>query len=96
MKARSRWFVSIAVAMTAFARAPAMSAPVPIMRHTFEEDAGGWMAFGPNSKVSVTQEAAHVKEGKAALQFDYSIGKGEMAALIRTTDWSKTPLGQRL
>ena len=40
----------------------------------FEAGVGSWMIFGPNAKVSVTNETAKVKNGKGALEFKYVVG----------------------
>src|SRR5258708_31614333 len=52
---------------------------------TFEENEGGWIVFGQDAKVSVTHDAANVKEGKGALQYNYNIAKGIMGALALPT-----------
>jgi hypothetical protein len=62
--------------------AAAWGAPAPLAHHTFEEGVSGWTAMGAKSKVTLTRDAAHVKEGKAALQFDYTVAKGEMGLLL--------------
>jgi len=61
----------------------------PLLESTFEKDAGDWEVYSPTGavtgKISITHEAAHLreskKEGKGALQFDYSIKKGDLSAL---------------
>jgi hypothetical protein len=57
----------------------------PLLQSTFEKDAGDWEVYSPagavTGKISITHEAAHVKEGKGALQFDYVIQKGDLSAL---------------
>src|SRR5689334_13675685 len=62
--------------------AVAWGAPAPLVHHTFEEGVSGWTAMGAKGKVALTRDAAHVKEGKAALQFDYTVAKGEMGILM--------------
>lgn len=84
MRARNRWCLAAVLGMTA-AAAGAWADTAPLLRHTFEDDTAGWMVFGQGGKVSVTREAARVKEGKGALQFDYAIGKGQIAALLLPT-----------
>lgn len=54
----------------------------PLMQQTFEIDAGGWVGFGTNGKASITHETANVKNGKSALQLNYSVARGEINALI--------------
>jgi len=63
----------------------AQNTAAPIVRHTFEESDGGWTVMGTGGKISVTHDAASVKSGKAALQFDYNVNKGDMAALMLLT-----------
>lgn len=48
----------------------------PLLHHTFEGDEQGWIALGQNAKVSLVTDAAHVREGKSALRFDYGVSKG--------------------
>src|SRR5436190_4787621 len=57
-------------------------AQAPVMRHDFEENVAGWTTFGGGGKVTVTHEAANIKEGKGALQLDYEINKDQMTALV--------------
>jgi hypothetical protein len=60
--------------------------PAPLLHQTFEEDAGGWQPIpGTTAKVAVTHEAANVKEGKGALQFDYTVEKGGITAMLLPT-----------
>ncbi len=59
--------------------------PAPLMHETFETDAGNWTGMGDSGKVSITHDAAHVKEGKGALQFDYAVKKNEINVLIFPT-----------
>ena len=66
--------------------AAAYGASAPLIHHTFEDGVSGWTGIGVNSKAAVTREAGHVKEGKAALQFDYTVEKGEMGALRLAPD----------
>lgn len=63
----------------------AQNTTAPIVRHTFEESDGGWTLMGTGGKIAVTHDAASVKSGKAALQFDYNVNKGDMAALMLLT-----------
>jgi len=74
------WYVMI-VALPAAAN----GGSEPLVHHTFEEGVSGWTALGTNCKVALTREAAHIKEGKAALQFDYSVGKGQTSVLLLPT-----------
>src|ERR1700750_3092117 len=59
--------------------------PASLLHHTFETDAAEWMGIGTTAKVSVTHDAAHVKEGKGALQFDYAANKGEINVIALPT-----------
>src|SRR5438309_42462 len=63
----------------------ALAQNAPVIRNTFEDGDGGWTAIGANAKVNVTHDAANVKEGKAALQFDYNVAKGELNAMMLPT-----------
>lgn len=73
------------VSITVCALAANAQNPAPIVRHTYEDSDGGWTIMGTGGKISVTHDAANVKSGKAALQLDYSIKKGELAALLLAT-----------
>src|SRR5262249_2825038 len=57
----------------------------PLIKAGFEENEGGWVTFGGGAKVSITHDAANVKEGKGALQYSYNIAKGEISALLLPT-----------
>ncbi len=72
-----------ALAVTSLS-AVAQTSPA-IIKQSFEESDGGWMSVGMGGTVSVTHDAANVKSGKAALQFDYSIKKGDVSALLYPT-----------
>jgi hypothetical protein len=56
-----------------------------LLKSTFEENEGGWITFGGNSKISISHDADNIKEGKGALQYSYNIAKGEMGALALPT-----------
>jgi hypothetical protein len=60
----------------------------PLLHHAFEESEQGWTALGQNAKVSLTTEAASVKEGKSALRFDYAVTKGEFNLML-----TQVPIG---
>jgi hypothetical protein len=74
--------VALLVAATAI---PIQAQTPPIIKQTFEESDGGWTLMGTGGRTSVTQDAANVKSGKAALQLDYSIKKGDVCALLLLT-----------
>lgn len=57
----------------------------PILKHTFEENDGGWKGLGPTAVVSITHDADSVKTGKGALQFAYAVKKGEMNIMLLPT-----------
>ena len=61
----------------AFAQKPTTD----IIKTSFEDGDGGWITFGGEGKVSVTGDAAQVKEGKAALRYDYPVAKGKVSFL---------------
>ncbi len=73
----------LAIGIVAAQQAP--PAVAPLIEQKFETDAGMWTALGTSGKVSITHDAAHVKEGKSALQFDYAVNKGELNALVLPT-----------
>lgn len=86
MNRQMRWIGgALALILSTAAYAQTAAPPTPLIRHTFEEGMGGWAAMGGKAKVSLTHEAAHVKEGQSALQFDYSLGKGEFDLLVLPT-----------
>ncbi|MCW3100869.1 MAG: hypothetical protein JWL77_6487 [Chthonomonadaceae bacterium] len=85
MKRTAAWILG-AVALGVALNLPAAHADTPpLLESTFEKDAGDWEVFSPTGtvtgKISITHEAAHVKEGKGALQLDYAIKKGDLSAL---------------
>jgi hypothetical protein len=75
--------LALAAGMTFAQQAP--PAPAPLIHHTFETDPGPWIGVGATAKVSLTHDAAHVRQGKGALQFDYAANKGEINVLILPT-----------
>ena len=88
MQARQRTvgigaLLALAAGMALAQQAPPAAAP--LLHHTFETDPGEWTGFGATAKVSLTHDAAHVKEGKGALQFDYAANKGEINVLLLPT-----------
>ena len=68
------------VSVAAFAQKPTTD----IIKTSFEDGDGGWIAFGFERKVSVTGVAANVKDGKAALRYDYPIAKGKLSFLAHS------------
>src|SRR5205814_3236719 len=93
MKLRSLWLggaLALGLCLV-FGQAQAQDAAKPIVQHTFEENTGDWqvmdalMSMSGAGKLSVTHEAANVKAGKGALQFNYGIKKGEMWLLLLPT-----------
>lgn len=86
MKARQRtvgigMILALATGMALAQQTP----PTPLLHHTFENDPAEWTGFGNTAKVSLTHDAAHIKEGKGALQFDYAATKGEINVLVLPT-----------
>ncbi len=64
----------------ATAQTPDKEADKALFSDTFETDPGSWTALGPNGKVGLTTDAAHVKNGKSALEFTYRVGAKADAA----------------
>ena len=85
MKRTSAWILGAVALGVALNLQAAHADTPPLLESTFEKDAGDWEVISPTGtvtgKMSITHEAAHVKEGKGALQFDYSIKKGDLSAL---------------
>ena len=75
--------LALAAGMTPAQQTP--PAPAPLIHHTFETDPAEWTGFGMTAMVSLTHDAAHVKQGQGALQFDYAATKGELNALVLPT-----------
>jgi len=63
----------------------------PIVSTTFETDAGDWRVVNvanqptDTAKLSITHDAANVKEGKGSLKFDYVIKKGDVNFIMLPT-----------
>src|SRR5260370_31803237 len=68
-----------------FAAASGQGQGASLPKTTFEENEGGWTVFGQDAKVRVTHDAANIKEGKGALQYNYNIAKGSAGALALPT-----------
>ena len=51
-------------------------------RLNFEDGKVVFQPFGDTSQISITREAANVKEGRAAMRFDYQIGAGQINAAL--------------
>ncbi len=63
------------------------AADPPLLATTFETNETGWQAINvtgqpTSATVSVTHDAASLKEGKGSLKFDYSIKKGDASILM--------------
>jgi hypothetical protein len=85
MKRTSAWILgAVALGAALYVQTAHADTP-PLLESTFEKDAGDWEVYNPGGavtgKISITHEAPHVKEGKGALQFDYTIKKGDLSAL---------------
>ncbi|HLK61347.1 MAG TPA: hypothetical protein VKU00_32655 [Chthonomonadaceae bacterium] len=93
MRQRSGWIGGALVLglCLAFGQAQAQDTAKPLLQHTFEENAGDWQvidilnSMSGSGKLSVTHEAANVKSGKGALQWDYAVEKGQMWGLMLPT-----------
>jgi Carbohydrate binding domain (family 11) len=55
-------------------------------RVTFEDGRVTFKTFGDHAQASITREAGNVKEGVAALRFDYQVQNGEINALAASFD----------
>lgn len=86
MKLSNWWLVGAALTLTSGLAGAQPAANNAILHDTFETGLGNWAAFGEGSKVSFTEEAANVKEGKGALRFDYAIKQGQFTALLNPID----------
>src|SRR5579872_1467626 len=80
---RTAWLGAAALCMLLAGAANAQEPP--ILNHTFEENDGGWHAFGGTAELSLTHEPAAVKSGKGALQLSYALKKGDFEALALPT-----------
>jgi hypothetical protein len=73
-------------ALAVLAQVAMAQPPVPVggidARIGFEEGRAVFQPFGDSAQLWVTREAAHVKEGRAALKFDYQLAQGQMNAAI--------------
>jgi len=49
---------------------------------TFEDEQPGFIAFGDGAKVGINRDAAFVKNGNAALRFDYTIARNGFQAML--------------
>lgn len=62
--------------------------PPPIVATTFEKDAGDWRIMNVTggsteaAKLTVSHEAADIKEGVGSLKFDYTVKKGDTNLLM--------------
>lgn len=85
MKRTAAWILGAAAWGMALSLPPAQAGTPPLLETTFEKDAGDWQALSPTgdttARISITHDASHLKEGKGALQYDYTIKKGVMNAL---------------
>lgn len=53
-----------------------------IVRYSFDEDEGGWIAGGKGGAVRIARGAADVKNGAGALALDYTVGDGVAVAVL--------------
>ena len=75
--------LSLGVALSSVARA--QPASDVLLQETFEDGTVLWRPVGDDAKVSLTHEAANVKNGGAALRFDYTVATGKLHALSLPT-----------
>ena len=89
MKMRSWWkygitsglfLVGAATCDLATAQPPEVKPP--LVRQNFEDGLGDWSSFGETAKVSLSTQPENVKEGQAALRFDYAVKAGQFNALF--------------
>ncbi len=95
MKTQNWWMLVGGLMLTGGLAAAQPEPTEPLFHKNFEDGAiDPFIVFplaDPNAdanarpKASVTQQPENVKEGKAALQFDYSLEKGKLSALIVPT-----------
>ncbi|MBV9468419.1 MAG: hypothetical protein JOZ57_04185, partial [Abitibacteriaceae bacterium] len=80
------WLVGSAMTLTCGIAGAQPTAPANLITHdTFETGAGEWTAFGESAKAGITHDAANVKEGQGALEFDYELKPNQFNALINPT-----------
>jgi hypothetical protein len=54
--------------------------PVPLMRQSFDEGTGGWIAIGTNARASITRQNSY--NGQGALKLDYDVQRGSLCAVV--------------
>jgi hypothetical protein len=69
------------LATNAWAQPPAEGVGL-IARHDFEDGRPVFQPFGDDAQVGITTDAANVKNGRAALKFDYKIAPNAYTAMI--------------
>jgi len=92
MRRRLAWIAgAMALSLNmAVAAMPCRAQDKPLIQHTFETSTDDWKSLSEltgtgNGKIRLTHEAANVKMGMGALQFDYTLKQGEFAALLLPT-----------
>jgi len=60
--------------------AGAQTPHAPLVNLNFKDSDGGWMAMGPDAKVTVSHDAGIALPGAGALKFDYAVTKGNFTA----------------
>jgi hypothetical protein len=82
---RYAWIFGTALALATVTPTVRSQEQQVVIRHTFEETDGGWSTLSMGGKVKITRDVGDPRVGKAALQFDYTLGKGSFDALILPT-----------
>ncbi|MDF2440121.1 MAG: hypothetical protein JWN98_1105 [Abditibacteriota bacterium] len=82
---RRRVVCGAAGAVLSLATAAGAQPAAGMLNMTFEDNRTGFIAFGEGAKVGINRDAAFVRNGNAALQFDYSINKSGFQAMLMPT-----------
>jgi hypothetical protein len=81
MRSGIRWLSGGALAL--MLSAATAQTPAPLLKHTFDEDASGWIGFGLNTRASISHQVSF--NGQGALKFEYDIKKGTFSLLALQT-----------
>ena len=66
----------------------------PLLRYSFDEDDGGWVASGTNARASITQQTSF--NGRGCLKFEYDVKPGVHSMLVLSTPGGLPPAGKAL
>ncbi|MGV3618878.1 MAG: hypothetical protein ACO1SV_26430 [Fimbriimonas sp.] len=89
----SRWIAASLLAVgAAFAQAPAE----PLIKHTFAEDAAGWIPVGNGAKVVIFHDPALGAPTTGALRLNYQVQKGEFNGLYLPTPFDSLKTAQSI